>query len=78
MRIGIERMVDMSHKMVIIIMVMHTNDDDNDRYALYGSATVLVISVGQGVWNIIIQNYLNAISITIKPNLSALDKVTAS
>ena len=78
MRIGIERMVDMSHKMVIMIMVMHTNDDDNDRYALYGSATVLVISVGQGVRNIIIQIYLNAISITIQPNFSILHKVTSS
>ena len=35
---------------------MHTyvDDDDDDRYALYGSATVLVISVGQGVLDIII------------------------
>ena len=33
-----------------------SDDDDDDyvRYALYGSATVLVISVGQGVRNIIV------------------------
>ena len=44
-------------------MLIQCNDD---RYALYGSATVLVISVGQGVRDIIIDLVIILITIIIK------------